>query len=561
MSTIQPIYDPEGLFRIWHKREIYTGPQGTGQFVPKVDDLVVEIIDNVKVEYRVADLDIGNYLSTLVAIAPQADNSLGPSDIALGVGPGVPNQSYRIYIDKRTVPYSLAVDARLQVYGSGATYAKVFAGTDLSVAGRVISAVYDNGGNFMSENVSLELVATDALNNNTAVKVVAPCKTSANLVDGEVVTVVFYNSSDNVIAKQQLVVANTAFVRRSIAGAKTVVGLSLINPFLSTLNGTTLVYPRNLRPEAANFTGVVNYSDGTQLNLPVDGEKFSITGLDAYDTAVDGVSFPIVVKYELDVNEQAYGSVSGQDHVSATFTIITAAPNRDYEVRLFAYPKWLDEVHGYALTWWLYDASRTLGQDVSSLVDLAQDSAAFNPLGYGSKQTLKARINLSAVAGNYNDYTYVQEVDIKLMSPGTFRQDLSTPPNWYVTPVSGHTPMCGGGVFSTFQIISGLAKTFTVKGNYSVLGDWLAAYYTNMQPLVQSPDEPTAPVPTHFTLVINGATFQYPISQWNQNLSLSVACSNNDTIYISFQYAGQQMLELGAVGMPLYQRNGDGSYV
>lgn len=559
--TTQSIHDPEGGFRIWHKREIYTGPTGDGINVPNIDDVVVEFIDNTMVQYRVTDVNLGNFLSTLVPLDQVKDNSLPPSAIALGVGPGTANQMARAYLDKRSVPYSLAVDGRHYVYGSHHTHAKIFAGTDLSPTGRVISAVYDGSGDYVGEDVPLEVVATAALNNNVAVKVLPPCKTSANLVDNEVLTIVYYDTVGNITAKEQVLVENTSFIRRATDGVKTVVGVGLVTPFLSMLNAKTIVYPRNITLQPENLTGVVYYDDGTELPLPVDGERFSVTGLDAYDSTVVGMSYPLVLKYELSINEQAYGGVGGASHVSETFTLTTAEANRAYEVRLFVYPKWVSDSQGYRLTWYLYDASRSIGVDVSSLVELTSDSAALSPKAYGVKQTLKAKINLANVAGNYNSFVHVQEVDVRLMAPGTFRQNLSTPPNWYVTPVAGHTPLCGGGVFGTFVVVAGSTKTFELKGNFSSFDDWKEAYYENALPLVITPSEEAAPDPTHFVLVINGAEFSYPITSWNQPLTISASCSNNDTIYVRFQYAGQQMLELAAAGMPLYQKNSDGSYV
>lgn len=559
-ANVSPIYDPAGRFTVWKLTEIYTGPTGTGQYVPKVDDLVVSIVDGVANWSRVSEVNIGSYISTLVPILPVPDNYLTPGEIALGVSPGAPPSTYLLYVNKRTVPYSAALDSRLQVYGSAVNSCKVFAGTDISGAGRVISATYDNGGNFVGEDVSLELVASDAFNNNNAIKVVQPFKTSANLSDGEVATAVFYDISGSVVAMQQLLVKNTAFVRALGAGVKTVVGVGLLTPFLSVINAKTISYPRNLTLTAGNLTGVVHYSDGTEVHLPVDGTRFSVSGLDSYDPTSVGVSFPLVIKYVLGVGEQAYSGMGGGNQVSDTYTLTTTDFNRQYQVRLFPFPKWLDTVRGYNLAWWLYDATRSIAVDVTNLVQYASGSPAFVGTSYGIKQTLNMQINMSAVGGNYENYIYTQEVDVKLQAPGTFRQDLSTPPNWYTAAVSGSTPMFGGSVYATFVAGAGLSKTFNVAGGFTTLQDWLTAYFTNSEPIVLTPLETAAPAPTHFTININGAEFQYAIANWNQPLVISAAANNNDTVYVRLQYAGQQMLELGIAGMPLYQKNGDGSY-
>lgn len=560
-AYITPIYEPEARFTTWRMEEIYTGPTGVGMFVPNINDLVVSIVNAVVTWYVVTDLNYGTYLSTLTPVSPASTAGLTPYDIALGIGPGAGNQTHRLYIDKRTVPYSLDVDARLQIYGSSAVSCKIFVGVDLSATGRVISAQYDNGGQYLGENLPLELVATDAYTNNLAIKTVVPGKTSANLLDGEVVTLVVYSLNGSVVDKQQLLVENTAFIRSANANAKTVVGVGLQSPFLASGSAKNIVYPRNIALQAENLTGLVYYSDGSEMALPVDGTRFSVAGLDSFDSSSVGVSFPLVAMYELSSNEQAYGGVGGARTVSETYTVTTATANLDYEVRLFPYLKWVDTNSGYRLTWWLFDAARSLAQDVTEMVSLTVDSAAFLPKAYGIKQTLKAMVDLAQVGGNYNTYIHTQEVDVKLQAQGTFRQNLSTPPNWYVTPVAGTTPLFGGGVYATYTIVSGNTKTVKVMGNFYTLQAWLQAYYWNTQPLVLEPGEVTAPIPTHFTLVINGAEFQYAIEAWNTVLTLTAAASNNDTVYIRFQYAGQTMLELSCAGMPLYQLNNNGSYV
>ena len=560
-DNITPIYEPEARFTIWRMDEIYTGPTGVGVYVPKVDDMVVEVVNNVVTWYIVTELNIGSYLSTLVPAAPSESSSLSPYDVALGVGPGANNQTYRVFIDKRTVPYGLDVDARLHIYGSAAVTCKIFSGVDLSATGRVISAVYDNSGVYLGENISLELVATDAYANNQAIKTVLPAKTSANLNDGEVVTLVAYSINGTVVCKQQLLVENTAFIRSSNASAKTVVGVGLQSPFLASGSSKNIVYPRNLTLSAENMIGVVYYSDGTEMSLPIDGTRFSVAGLDSYDSNSVGVTYPLVAMYELSSNEQAYGGAGGLRTVSELYTVTTANVNLDYEVRLYPYLKWVDTNTGYRLLWWLFDAARSLAVDVTDLVSLAPDSAAFLPKAYGIKQTLNATIDLATVGGNYNTFIHTQEVDVKIQAPGTFRQNLSTPPNWYVTPIAGQSPMFGGGVFATYTIVSGNTKTISLKGSYNTLENWLQAYYFNSQPMVLEPDETVAPTPTHFTVVINGAEFQYAIAAWDTLLTLTVAATNNDTAFIRFQYAGQTMLELGCAGMPMYQLNSNGSYV
>lgn len=559
-ENISPLVDQNRPHTVWHKSEIYTGPTGTGQYVPRVEDLVYELINGVVVWYSVSDLNIESYISTLVPAQPIPNGTLTEDDVALGISPAALPQIYFAYIDKSVVPYNLAIDGRFPIYGSDIVSCKIFAGTDTTAAGRVISAVYDSGGDFVGENAQMELVANDTYNNNIGVKTMAPCKTSANLADGERVTAVFYYTNGTVAGKQQFLVENTRYIRRAGASVRTVTGIKLQSPWLSTINAKTIVFPHNLTLEPENLTGVVVYNDGQEVPMPVDGEKFIVEGLDAYDAQATGISFPLVLKYMLSSNEQAYGGVGGEEHISEEYTLVTAGPNFDYEVRLFPFPRWVSALVGYRLSWWLLDGSRSVAQDVTNLVAFAAGSAAFNGINYGVKQTIRVIINMAQVSGNYNSYNHLQEVDIRLLAPGTHRQNLALPPNWLITPTAGSNPMFGQGVFATFLPGVGSLKTFQLKGNFTTLNDWLQAYYYNSLPLVLSPGEDEAPEPTGFTLVINGAEFPFELESWNQPLSLSATCNSNDTVYVRFQYAGQQLLELGVAGMPLYQVNENGSY-
>ena len=85
---IQPIFDSNRGFREWLRSEIYTGPTGTGVYVPNVDDKVWDWVQGI---LRVVAVDMSTGLSTLQAwqapAEPEPENRL---DILSGVGPGTP---------------------------------------------------------------------------------------------------------------------------------------------------------------------------------------------------------------------------------------------------------------------------------------------------------------------------------------------------------------------------------------------------------------------------------------------------------------------------------------
>ena len=565
MSTpnIAPIVNTSAPYTVWNYNQIYTGPTGTGQYVPNVGDRVDWIQGNVITSFVVSAVNAGNMLSTLVELTTPVANDF--TDLNVLFTPVVGNQpdTFLLYVDTSTVPYTANVDARLTVKGSLNTTAKVFYGSDLTPAGRVISATYDTSGNYIGENIGLELVASDALYNNVAIKSVMPFSTSASLVNGELVTIVFYNTTGVAVSKKTLSVINSAFIKSASANAKSVVGIGLITPFNSSTNSSQINYPLNLSLNVSNMTGVVYYSDGSSFSSAIDGTRFSISGQDSYVASTVGQSFPIVLKYSLQSNESGYGiNNTNGPQISKVYNLVTTAPNLSYQTRLFVYPVWVGPTLGYNLQWFLYDMNRSQSTNVTDLITFASTSPQYNPLEYGTRQTLTAQINLANVNPSYSSFVYSQSVDILLESPGTFRQNSSTPPNWYVAAISGTNPMFGYGVFATFYNAGVNNNQVNLMGVFTTFTTWLTAYLANAEPPINTPTETTYPAPTHFTVTYGGVSTTYPITSWNTTLTLTQSMTTNDTLFISFFVRTTNAdLQLAIAGVPLYAVSSTGAYL
>jgi hypothetical protein len=295
-DNVAPLYNPDNRWQVWNRSDIYIGTTGTRKYVPNVGDEVHEIIGAVITRYVVASIDPVTFIAVLqqenVTTITQA---MSDNDILLGVGPGTQSDTYRVYVDKTVTPHRMSVDARLVIRGSNANVCKIFRNTNVSGTGVVISAIYNSSGLLLSENVPLEIVSTTVLN-NTAAKVVSVCYTSFDLQDGEVVTAVFYDTAGFVVSKRQLLIENTGFIRTTDASLKYVSHIALESAFLSGANSRLIQYPQNVALSAANFIGVVYYSDGSSTRLAVDGTRFAIAGLDSYAATIVGQKSQVVLK-------------------------------------------------------------------------------------------------------------------------------------------------------------------------------------------------------------------------------------------------------------------------
>lgn len=563
MSNTSPIYTPNVQWRVINYADVFTGPNGTGQIVPNVNDRVDKIVGNVLTSYVVSAVSLGTYLSTLVPLVePVNVSDIPAADVLFGIVPTNPKGTALLYIDKSTIPYTATIDTREAVYGTDIVTAKVFQGVDISNTGRVISATYDGSGNYTGENVSLSLVASNALNNNVGVKILNSFFTSADLVDGEIVTVLYYNISGKAVRKDQFLAMNTGWVRPTSAANKLVVGISLVSPFLSQTNANTVNYPLNVQANTANFALMVTYSDGSTSTMAIDGVKAAVSGLDAYLPTAVGQSFPIVLKYNLQPGEAAYGLTnSAKQQFAQTYNLVTSAANLSYQVRLFAYPVWTGNTNGYTLKWWLYDMNRSQATDVTSYVMLT-GGTNFNGLRYGAKQTLTATLNLSSLNGTYQSFVYTQNVDVLLESPATFRQNSSTPPNWYVSAISGQSPMYGAGVYVTVYSPGVGVSQLNLAGIYGAQTNWLTAMLALSEPLINTPTETTYPAPTHFAVYYNSVRTVYPISSWNQILTINQTIGTNDTLFVEFfQRTPNADLQIGIAGVPIYAISANGAYL
>ncbi len=565
-DNVAPVYDADQRWRIWNMREIYLGGVGFGKYVPKVGDLVMSVDGAVVTTNIVVSINE----VTLIPVFRQQDTShlteqLSEYDILFGVGPGTQSDTYRIYLDKSVQPYRLTVDARLRVGGSMCQWAKIFKGADTSEeSGVVVGGVYNQQGQIISENIPLELVASDTITNH-AIKVVSTCKTTFDMPDGELVTCVLYDADGFVVSKRQLLVDNTAFIRSTDSSRRYVAGISLETPFLSEQVNRQVDYPLNVPLNAINLIGVVEYSDGARVKMPVDGTRFQVSGLDAYAATIIGQKTPIVLKYKLQANELAYGVQFGQseNHIAESYDIRTVDIVGNYAVKLFAYPVWIDAVSGYRLEWFLYDLDRSISYNVTPNVVINGTVTPFDPKLYGVKQTISVNVNLREVNGSYKNFIHVQYLDITLNKPGSSRPDFDQVPNWEVASTAGATPAFGRDVYATFVRQNANLYQVKVMGATNTQAAWLDAIYKPTRPLFNPQTETQGLTPTHFIVLAgNNAPQEHLISEWNTTMAMNQAVANNGTLFIKFiKRTVDGDLQLAAVGLPMFQVDSSGNFI
>lgn len=537
MSTtpMVPVINPDRGHRRWRKSEIYTGPDGTGRYCPNLDD---EVWDWATGLWRVISVDYTTGLSRLQPYEePRDSGSVNDDDILLGVGPGYQSESFRAYIDTSVVPFTLAIDSRLSFKGTTLKSIKVFLGSDIGNEDNVISAMYDQNGQLLGEEIPLELVQVPNNPNgevaayNHAVKVPMVGYTMRQVPDNEPLTIVAYDQAGVVRSVARVLVRNTAFARTTDAFRKYITSIHMESPFLSEVDQTLLQFPINLPVSALNAIGVVTYSDNSQHRMAIDGSKFNLYGLNNYMSTQQGQRLDLVLTYRLGEDEYSYGATSNQGkHISVAYKATTQRMDGAYSVKLFCAPVWVDSIYGYRLRWFLLNLDREEWFEVTSQVSVAVGSAEFRPTDYGVLQNLTVGINMKDVDASFKNYRHSQTIGIVLRGPDNLVND----DRWAIRYSPGQNPMYGSGV----KAISRMENVNNWKldlsnglNNYAV---WLDQVFYRAEPLFNPAVEQRAPEPTHFALLINGDEFEYPLMMWNHELVSPHAIKTGEPVVIRF---------------------------
>lgn len=538
---IQPVYQPEARWCFWGLHEIYVGQQGEKRYVPKVNDYVIDYGTNTT--YIVDHIDPITLLATLREKRPaNMSYTFAETDILFGVGPGTQSDTYRMYVDKSVMPYKATIDQRLKVAGSATSYAKVFRGSDLGETGKVISKVFNNSGMLVSQNVQLEVAAIDS-HVNYSIKTVIPFFTTEDLPDGEIVTVVLYSDNGHVVSKRQLLVENTTFIRSVNTSTKYVTNISLESPFLSLTQDNVIELPLNIPLNSLNLTGVVHYSDGTTLKLPVNGSKFKILGLGQLVSSIIGQQLELVLSYVLGTNEVAYNGVTSDGkYITENYKIQIINPNNSYAVKLFCYPVWINSINGYSLQWWLYNLDRNTYFDVTSLVTFSPVTGPYNSKAYGQLQRKSVSINLKNVSGAFKSFVHTQLVDIVLYGEP---QNGDTP--WSIAHESiADRPVYGEDI-SAKKIGN---QSLNLTNEFLNVTLWKENIYRRIYPLTDGTSELQAPEPTHFVAQYSTVEVEVPIANWNQDINFGVNITNYKNVNLRFiKRTPNGDLQLGVASM------------
>lgn len=504
-----PIFVPrDGRWNMWSIHDVYLGELGENKFIPKINDYIIE--PETGVTYIVTDLNnvtfIPEYKPVTIKQSISVDEILSST-----------SDNYRIYYDKTINPYTLSVDGFMRIYSSSATTARIYKGSFIDPT-KIISRRYDNNGNFIGHDIPLQVVAFNS-HDNYAIKSIPTCNTTLDLQDGETCTVVVFDSNGKVLTKALCVLEETTYVAQAYAEQKYITNIFIKSVFIDTAQSTEINYPVNLPIPSFNPIGVVQYNDGSQVEYPVDGDKFRLYGLDQFVSTIIGHKVPLVLSYRMDSTESALASVdSDHYYVTRPYTLVVSNPNRSYNVKLFVYPVWVDGINGYSYKAFLMNLDRNILYEVTNLISIATNSPSFNPLAYGITQRITFSLDLANVSGIYNHFLHIQTVDIILRGPAT---DSSVMNIWEVgSQVPTTVPYYGTNLKATRDPATN--TKIEIHNNIQTVDEFITKFYRPTIPLFNPVTELEAPVPTHIEVRYLNETILKPVSDFKEIFTFSV---------------------------------------
>lgn len=552
-TTVVPILEPNRGFRFWHISEIYAGPSGpiAACFVPNVNDGVWDWNNGLS---RVTFVDPITHESTL---EPHSFTNLNggvvQEDVLLSSGPNRVSESYRAYIDTSVTPYRLGLDSRLFSYTNTATYCKVFQGTDIGPTGHVISAMFNNLGVFISENIPLVTVAMQDVT-NLDIKAPPEAWSMEALNDGDIVTVVFYTATNAVISVSRLIVMRSNFIHKVDNTRRYITGIELLSPYLSPTDTHLLEYPVNMTVQSGSLLGRLTYNDATYEDLPIDGTRFVLTGLNRYIATEAGNHADLTLVYNLQPNEYAMGVSAPVPNrfIKQHYRLTTVQADGAYTVKLFVVPYWDTLTSRWKLDYYLYDLDRETKILATPHVEAAIASATFNGSLLNAWQFLSVAVNLNDVDNAYLSYRYVLNFAIQLKNGGT----NTTADEYYLLEyTSGSTFGSGIKAISSPDLINASQKRLDISQNLTQVSDWLNRVYWPLKPIYSPTVEVNAPAPTHVIVRIGSSWVRELVIEDVVNFieGITATITPGTTVRLEFIRRESTDLELGVVSINVQQ--------
>lgn len=526
--------------------------KGTGKVVAKEDDLIWSFELNRM--FRCSRTDYTTFVNDLTTWNYNNGGGATVVDPFLGVSGGANSHPWRAFLDTRVFPHRLAICSRYRTFAQEAASIRLFRGINTTDTGEVISAFYNQNSEYVGDKIPLVLVATNDVNNRTTKAPAMGYTTKSNLKNGDLITLVEYNDQNAVVDTCQLTIHVTNAMRLPEYNDKRIQGIELISPYLSKTEPNVLEVPINSTVATLMLKARVTFTDGSvRESEGIGGEssegRFKLIGIDYWSPRVAGDAQELMLIYHPSDDEYSYlQGETANGTVFEPYRIKAMPVPNAYNLKVFAYPTWLNDLQGYGLEFWLYDMNREIGRKLPTGAVTLADGYLFDGLDYTRVQHLQVGVKLSVVDPAYGEHVHVQNVMVNLIRPGGARNG-----NWKVKFATNQAEYYGDTLEALVSSGLGGVSTIDLRNGQATEDDWLNLIFYRTSPLYDTQTETKAPRPTHFVLTTRNRSVEVPMAQWASAISFVNDLSEGQTVYLKFvRKLADTTLQLGVAGIPIH---------
>lgn len=455
----------------------------SGKYFPSLYSLVVDSEGRL---YYVSDRNTTTYGVTLTPcsyVSTEEDTEV--TIVSYG------NDKFCLYIDTRTDPHRLVVDAKFLVYGNNLVEYSLYQ-IDESGEEQCISQYYDAAGNFVSNRIPLQSISETY----PAYKFPTNCHTTYDLIEGDPVTLRAYNNIGNLAAEITLYVRNAQWMNDLASHTNPIVSLNA--DALQMMGDDFFIYEKQ-DVSHLNIQPYLLYADGSRQNINVDNKRCFIYGLEDVEPSYPGRSQSIVIKYFLNYKETTTQSTSDERRLlTCTKKIVVVDNENDYTVKLSCVPLWSSVYNTWQLRWFAYTDDR---QGVYDVTDLAKLNANYpfdgTSASFGNEQRIVVDYDLQSIFQTDDPITGAQTLYITLWDKEKYERYTfrDTKDDTFIYGVDGSITRR-----PVIHYDETIEQYFIPTSIFENVDAVIESFYTLARPPYNPSVETVAPTPTHFTV-------------------------------------------------------------
>jgi hypothetical protein len=424
-----------------------------------------------------------------------------------------------LFLNPTNNKFPVSVDVHIPIEGTEMSYAKLFIGHDVSKTGNVISVRYDEAGNVLDDR--LALVKNDPSDPANFTYSIREGNIIKLLPENTTVTLVIYNSTGGGVRFRTLGVKYNHLTANLNNSASFIKDIVLEHAWVDPQNPNRLLVPVSVLESTFNPTIRKVYQNNREELISESDLNLSVDGWGGWTLPRAGVSFPIVVKYQLKEGERSVvtdpylGS-----HIAKVYDAVIVDRGTGIVYYVHVLPEYVDTVIGYRLRAYLFNSDYSARLDVSSKISYT----AFNGKAWGSKQTINYTLRLNDVVEVASNDIISGSITIEVVGKPL---DKATAYRLYTHP-KDLTPY-GNDLRLVLRPGIGIYNLDISVGK-SQQANWLEEMYYKLNPYYDPLTAETAPTPTHVDVQIGNTLLTYRMDEWETHKLFQSALPTNGAL-------------------------------